>query len=359
MSMQVNRYQLLMKFVLLVTLCWVKQGWLQRAQADEVALSDRIEELARELDDNSFRRRERASRQLLKIGKPALEALRDATRHSSADVRIRAETLIAKIQSFQLYTVSRDGRLFQLEITGNRLKRRLVARLGAPFNKRNVRTEGLAVAADGSLYASVVFVSNSGAVSRLYQLSALTGAARLIGDMATTEVDGLDFGPNGKLYGVISSGSRTLARGLRQIVTIDTNSGAVSPTANEVTFADLDALTIDSKGLALVTNGSRGLFSINPAQKRDLSHVFVNDAFRRFLRANDEMEGLCITREGVVFGLCNEERTVLVRLDPQTKRVTRIGDLGFGTLCLATKRTCPLTSKAKPKCFGGPQRIRL
>ena len=301
-------------------------------------LSAQIEELVSQLDDSSFRVRQRASRQLLRIGKPALEALRDSTRHPSAEVRQRAKILIELIQRFELYTVSRDGRLFRLEIAKNQVKTRLVAKLGAPFDKRNVRTEGLAVAPDGSLYASVVFASDAGKVSRLYQLSLMTGSAKLIGDMITTEVDGLDFGPDGKLYGAISSGSRTLARGLRQIVTIDTNSGVVSPTANEVTFADLDALAIDSKGLALVTNGSRGMFSINPAQKRDLSHVFVNDAFRQFLRDNDEMEGLCITREGVVFGLCDEERTFLVRLDQQAKRVTRIGDLGFGALCLAAKK---------------------
>jgi hypothetical protein len=323
----------------LVTLFGIAVGPLPFANANEPDLSKQIEALVRQLDDNSFRRRERASRQLLKIGQPALEALRAATRHSSADVRIRAESLIAKTQSFQLYTVSRDGRLFQLEITGNRLKRRLVARLGAPFNKRNVRTEGLAVAPDGSLYASVVFVSGSEKVSRLYQLSPVGGTPRLIDDMATTEIDGLDFGGDGKLYGAISSGSQTLAQGLRQIVTIDTKSAAVSPTSNEITFADLDALAIDPRGLAVVTNGSRGLFSINPAKRRAVSRVFVDDEFRQFLRANDEMEGLCITREGVVFGLCDEERTFLVRLDPQTKTVTRIGDLGFGALCLTVNTT--------------------
>jgi sugar lactone lactonase YvrE len=242
------------------------------------------------------------------------------------------------IQRFQLYTISRDGRLFRLNITRNHVKPTLIAKLGRPFGDRNVRTEGLAMAPDGALYAAVVFVSKAGTNSRLYRISPRSGSATFVGEIAAAEVDGLDFRRDGKLYGAISSGSRTLALGLRQIVTINTTTGHPSPTVNEVTFGDLDALAFDSAGNALVTNGRKGLFSIDLMRKHKFSHVFTDPEFRRLLRANDEMEGLCITSEGVVFGLCHEERTFLVRLDPKAKRVTRIGDLGFGALCLATEK---------------------
>lgn len=103
--------------------------------------------------------------------------------------------------------------------------RTLLATLDTPFNQPNVRTEGLAVAPDGSLYAFVVFVDRFRKASRLYRIT------------------------------------------------------------------------------------------------------------------SDEMEGLCVTQEGALFGLCDEERSFLVRLDPQTKEATPVAPFGFGALCLAAPKT--------------------
>ena len=150
------------------------------------------------------------------------------------------------------------------------------------------------MAADGSLYASVVFVTRAATISRLYRISPQTGRATLIGDMAMTEIDGLDFGGDGKLYGVISSSNRARARGLRQFLTIDTKSGAVASSVNEATFRDLDALAIQSDGSALIADGPRGLFAINMKQRQSLTTVMTSDRFKEVLRVHDEMEGLCI-----------------------------------------------------------------
>lgn len=303
-----------------------------------------IARLIRQLDDNSFRVRKQASLKLLKIGEPALDALHDASRRSSEEVRLRVRTLIQLIQRFELFTLSRDGRLFRLEVAGNHVKTKLIAKLGAPFDDRNVRPEGLAMGPGGALYAAVVFVSETGSKTRLYRIRARTGVATYIGDIAAAEVDGLDFGPDGQLYGAISSRSKALAIGLRQIVKIDMATGQASSTLNEVTFDDLDALGFDSSGKALVTNGSKGLFAIDLTRKNTIADVITDAEFRRFLRANDQMEGMCITREAAIFGLCHEDRTCLVRVDPKSKRVTKIGDLGFGALCLATNRN-PISTK--------------
>ena len=243
-----------------------------------------------------------------------------------------------QVQVIQLYTVSRDGKLYQLEITGNRVRRSLLATLETPFNQKHARTEGLAVAQDGSLYASVIFVSRFRKVSRLYRITPAGGNATLVGDIATTEIDGLDFGPDGNLYGAVSSGTRARARGLPQIVRIDTQTGAASPTETEISFDDLDALAIDASGRALVTDGSRGVYSVDPTQTRGSADVFTDDEFRQFLRTYDEMEGLCVAQEGVLFGICDEERTFLVRLDPQTRKATPIAPLGISALCLAAPK---------------------
>jgi hypothetical protein len=323
-------------------------GPLAGAKANEpIGLSRQIDQLIRQLDDNSFRARQQASRKLTRIGEPALEALHNATKHPSVEVRHRAGTLIPLIQRFQLYTVSRDGRLFRLEIAKNHVTTKLIAKLGKPFHDRNVRTEGLAMAPDGTLYAAVVFVSESGTTSRLYRISACSNTATCIGEIAAAEVDGLDFGRDGKLYGAISSGSKTLALGLRQIVTINTATGHPSPTVNEVRFRDLDALAFDSNGRAFVTNGSKGLFSIDLTTKNKFAHVLTDPKFRRLLRVNDEMEGICITSEGAIFGMLNEERTFLARLDPNTGRVVKIGDLGFAALCLAANKNTTNTKTAQ------------
>ena len=86
------------------------------------------------------------------------------------------------------------------------------------------------------------------------------------------------------------------------------------------------------------------MFAIDLTRKNTIADVITDAEFRRFLRANDQMEGMCITSDTAIFGLCHEDRTCLVRVDLKTKRVTKIGDLRFGALCLATNKN-PINAK--------------
>jgi sugar lactone lactonase YvrE len=227
----------------------------------------------------------------------------------------------------------------RIDVGKNYMKISLVAKLGEPFEKPKVRVEGLTMTPTGILYASTVFDSDSGRQSRLYRIDSRTAAVTFIGKIAAAEVDGLDFGENGKLYGAISSCLRSQAAGLRQIVTIDTATGRASSTATEITFRDVDALAIAPTGMAFITSGSSGLYAVNLLRKNERSSVFTHLRFQRFLRANDQMEGMCITSDGAIFGLCHEKRSFLVRVDPQSGRVTKLGDLGFAALCLTADKS--------------------
>jgi hypothetical protein len=251
--------------------------------ADEpIGLSKQIDQLIRQLDDDSFSIREQSSGRLAGIGKPALDALQEAAKSPSAEVRYRARALIELTQRLKLYTVSRDGRLFRIDVGKNYMKISLVAKLGEPFEKPKVRVEGLTMTPTGILYASTVFDSDSGRQSRLYRIDSRTAAVTFIGKIAAAEVDGLDFGENGKLYGAISSCLRSQAAGLRQIVTIDTATGRASSTATEITFRDVDALAIAPTGMAFITSGSSGLYAVNLLRKNERSSVFTDLRFQRF-----------------------------------------------------------------------------
>src|SRR4051794_25851611 len=70
--------------------------------ADE-ATASRVAQLIKQLGDNRFANREAASRELEAIGETALEALRKATSSDEAEIRARAERIIAVI-------VARAGR---------------------------------------------------------------------------------------------------------------------------------------------------------------------------------------------------------------------------------------------------------
>jgi sugar lactone lactonase YvrE len=329
--------------VVLVGVLWL----VTLAAADEPSRSveqsrksaEQIDQLIRQLDDDSFGIREQASGELARIGKPALGALQKATKSQSFEVQFRARALIEFIKRFKLYTVSRDGRLFRIDVGKNHMKISPVAKLGEPFESPNVNVEGLAMAADGMFYASTVVSSKAGHQSCLYRIDSRTGVATSAGEIAATAVDGLDFGTDGKLYGAISSGSKSRAVGLRQIVSIDIRTGKASSTSTEITFRDVDALAFSPAGLALITDGANGLFSVNPMRKNELASVLTDFRFRSFLCDNDEMEGMCITGDGAIFGLCHEKRSFLVRVDPKSGRVTRLGDLGFAALCLTADKS--------------------
>lgn len=67
------------------------------AASRDPKLSERIERLIRGLDDDEFKVRKRSEAELIKIGKPALDAVKKATKSSSAEVRVRAKRVIQKI----------------------------------------------------------------------------------------------------------------------------------------------------------------------------------------------------------------------------------------------------------------------
>lgn len=302
-------------------------------------LTEQVDQLVRQLDDDSYSIRELASTRLREIGEPALGALRKATTSQSFEVEYRARALIEYLQRSKLYTISRDGRLFRIEVGKNQMKTVLLAKLGEPFEKPNVRVEGLAMAPSGMFYACTVFESRTGTLSSLYRVDSRTGVATAIGEIAATEIDGLVFGADGRLYGAISSGAKAHSVGLRQIVSIDTETGQASSTVTEITFCDLDALAFSPTGLAFVTNGCKGLYSVNPKRKNQLAGVLTDFQFRNFLCDHDDMEGMCIASDGAVYGLCHEKRSFLVRVDTESGRVTKLGDLGFAALCLTALKS--------------------
>jgi WD40 repeat protein len=66
------------------------------------AQAGRIAGLIKDLDDDAFKVREKAWRELEAIGEPAVKALREALKSPSAEVRDRAAQLLEKIQGQQL-----------------------------------------------------------------------------------------------------------------------------------------------------------------------------------------------------------------------------------------------------------------
>lgn len=222
-----------------------------------------IDQLISDLGNSSFRVRQNAQRALLKTGTSALPALRAAMNSSDPEVRCRARKLVEELRTNTLYTISRDGRLFRLTVSKRSFQTTHVAKLGPPFDQPNVRTEGLAMCSQGTLYASVVFESKQNDESRLYRVDPRTGATESVGRIAVAEVDGLDFSPDGRLYGVISSSQRSSATSLTQLIEIDLATGKASPTTTQVALTDLDALAIDGKGRAIMANGSCGLFRVS------------------------------------------------------------------------------------------------
>ena len=67
------------------------------AASGDRKLTKRIERLIRGLDDEEFKVRERSEAELIKISKPALDAVTKATKSSSLEVRIRAKRALQKI----------------------------------------------------------------------------------------------------------------------------------------------------------------------------------------------------------------------------------------------------------------------
>ena len=75
--------------------------------AEPQGLVERIKRLVRGLDDDNFQIRERSEQQLIKIGKPALQAVEEATKSSSQEVRFRATRALMKIrQKIRIASIS-------------------------------------------------------------------------------------------------------------------------------------------------------------------------------------------------------------------------------------------------------------
>ena len=73
-------------------------GTVAGAKADKSSdLSKQIDQLVHQLDDDSFQVREEAQRKLVKIGKPALAAVRRAEKHQSAEVRSRSRVIFRQM----------------------------------------------------------------------------------------------------------------------------------------------------------------------------------------------------------------------------------------------------------------------
>jgi regulator of sirC expression with transglutaminase-like and TPR domain len=83
-------FRLLLAVVLLAPLA---------AGAQQPADEATIAQLIQQLDSDTFDVRERASRELERIGRPALPALEAATKHTSAEVRGRAKSLVEVLTS--------------------------------------------------------------------------------------------------------------------------------------------------------------------------------------------------------------------------------------------------------------------
>lgn len=76
-------------------------------EGDPVALDVRIQQLIGQLGDEDPKVREKATSELGKIGKPALNALREATKSADAEIAWRAEQLVSAIESGR--TIATEG----------------------------------------------------------------------------------------------------------------------------------------------------------------------------------------------------------------------------------------------------------
>jgi hypothetical protein len=78
---------------------WVSPIVAQKPETSDAKLAARIARLVKQLDAPEFETREKAEKELLKIGKPALEAVAQAAKSPSAEVQIRAKRILATINA--------------------------------------------------------------------------------------------------------------------------------------------------------------------------------------------------------------------------------------------------------------------
>jgi WD domain, G-beta repeat len=126
-----------------------------------------IARLVKQLGDDDFDKREEAAKRLKEIGEPALDALHKATTSADAEVRRRAEGLVAVIEK-KLYTE-------QLRFTGH-----------------TDQVENVCVSADGKR----VLTSSADKTLRLWDASTGKQLRRFEGH--TDRIRGLALSPDGK-----------------------------------------------------------------------------------------------------------------------------------------------------------------
>lgn len=87
----------------------------QKSTKADAKLAAKIRKLVKQLDAAEFKARDEAEKQLVKIGKPALEAVKQATNSSSAEVQIRAKRILAALKAalrnFQFVDLQGKGNL--------------------------------------------------------------------------------------------------------------------------------------------------------------------------------------------------------------------------------------------------------
>jgi hypothetical protein len=103
----------------------------QKTKSPDAKLTARIAQLVKDLDAADFDTREKAEKELRKIGKPALAAVTQATKSPSAEVQIRAKRILAvlkaALRSFQFIDLQGKANLKMTDsfhgFEGNNLKK--------------------------------------------------------------------------------------------------------------------------------------------------------------------------------------------------------------------------------------------
>lgn len=93
--------------------------------ATDAALTEKIEKLVKQLGDRRFRTRQEAQQELMKIGRPAVPALRTALRSRDAEVRKLAREVLEKVQSSIDYLIDelKDGKVTAIKDAADTLQR--------------------------------------------------------------------------------------------------------------------------------------------------------------------------------------------------------------------------------------------
>jgi len=297
--------------------------------------SSELNHLIRQLDDDSFPKRQDATKQLIEIGEPAIKELTKALQSDSREVRYRVREIIDAIRRPVLYTISFDGRLFRLKVGKRGFEKHLVARLGRPFDEDDVVVEGLDVSpADGQLYAAVTFPRDGGRDSKLYRIDPAGKTVRLIGKLVATEIDGLAFDKHGVLFGMASSGRTAKKLSLGQLLRINPATAEVKTVNDGLNYGDLDAFAISAKGTAVVSSiktVSRTQFNGNFGSPTKLTRHPVC----RLTRQVGDIEGMAFDGDSAVYGICHRKTSGhLIRFDIEDNSCVYLGVLGFPALNL-------------------------